>query len=124
VDRRRRNTATSRRNAPSDLDPDGRALFGACQDKLRALNLWDDVVADQVARMVRLLQTARKLRAQASAPDVLDATVADGTVSPALVHALDVEREARMLAEQLLLTPAARRRVARTPAATPRSVGV
>ncbi len=125
MDRRRRNAVTSRRNAPQDLDADGRALFGACQDKLRDLGIWDDVTGDLVARMVRLLQIARLLRAAGGGADAIAQAAAGGTVPDALLHALEVEREARVIAEQLLLTPASRRRTApRAVPAPPAPIGV
>lgn len=84
------------------------------------MGLWDDVAGDLVVRMVRLLDLARMLRAAAGGPDAIAVIATSGTVHQALLHALELEREARLIAEQLLLTPGSRRRTApRAPAGPP-----
>lgn len=114
MDSRRRSDTTTRRNAPNDLDEQGRRLFRSVQQHLAERELWDDaLVADSTARLCRLLRTARVLRT-AIGDEQLIATARSGcTIPEALKHALEIEREARLIGAELRLTPGPQRQAPR-----------
>lgn len=96
---------------PDGLDGRSKALWWRTLGELQAQGTWQDSDRELLDRYIRALQRARLAREYAAAADfVTEGSQGQLVAHPAVKTAREAERDAHDYANDLILTPAARRR--------------